>query len=170
MFGIILVTHGDMASGIIDAAMMIYGQPEDRNKTRIEVVALKEGESPQMLLDELSERIEKLKNGGVAGVLILADLFGSSTTTAGTRILLAKPGKQKAVPIAVVSGLNLPMLLELMPALDKSASIEEVAKLAVEAGRKGIINMADEIADRKRSEKWQSKNRNYSRKGGSHVG
>jgi mannose/fructose-specific phosphotransferase system component IIA len=150
MFGIILVTHGEMATGIIDAVKMIYSQTEDRHRLPIEILELKEGESPETLLDELGDRIEKMKDGGIKGVLILADLFGSSTTNAGMRIMLANADAKKVARIAVVSGLNLPMLLELIPAADKSVSIEELAKLAVDVGRKGIINIADEIAKRKK--------------------
>jgi mannose/fructose-specific phosphotransferase system component IIA len=150
MFGIIIVTHGDMAAGIIDAAKMIYGQPENRHKLPVEMVVLKEGQSPETLLDEIGNRIEKMNEGGVKGVLILADLFGSSTTNAGMRMMLANAGTETVAAIAVVSGVNLPMLLELIPALDKYNSIEDLANLAVEVGRKGIMNIADEIAKRKK--------------------
>lgn len=150
MFGIIVVTHGEMAGSTIDAAKMIYGQPEDQHKPPIETVMLKEGESPETLLDELDDRIEKMREGGAKGVLILADLFGSSTANAGMRIMLANTDKEKTAEIAVVSGVNLPMLLEIIPALDTTKSIEELAKLAVDAGKKGIINLADEMAKRKK--------------------
>ena len=150
MFGIILVTHGEMAAGIMDAAKMIYGLPEDPKKPAVEIVELKEGESPETLIDKLEDRIEKMKDGGVKGVLIISDLFGSSTTNAGTRLMLANRNNKEVAHIAVVSGLNLPMLLELLLALDKSNSIEELANLAVEVGRKGIINIADEIAKRRK--------------------
>jgi mannose/fructose-specific phosphotransferase system component IIA len=150
MFGIIVVTHGEMATSTIDAAKMIYGQPEDQYKLSIETVVLKEGESPETLLDELDDRIEKMREDGAMGILILADLFGSSTANAGMRIMLANTDKEKTADIAVVSGVNLPMLLEIIPALDTTKSIEELAKLAVNAGKKGIINLADEMAKRKK--------------------
>jgi PTS system mannose-specific IIA component len=150
MFGIIVVTHGEMATGTIDAAKMIYSQQESDHKPPIESVVLREGESPETLLDELEERIEKMKEGGAKGVLILADLFGSSTANAAMRIMLANANAKEKAEIAVVSGVNLPMLLEIIPVLDTSNSIEELAKLAAETGRKGIINFSDEIAKRKK--------------------
>jgi mannose/fructose-specific phosphotransferase system component IIA len=152
MLGIILVTHGEMAEGIMDAAKIIYGQPEDMQEIPIEIVELKEGESPETLISALEDRIEKMKAKGIKGALIISDLFGSSTTNAGTRLMLANKKDKEVASIAVVSGLNLPMLLELIPASKRSNSAEELASLAVEVGRRGITSVADELAKRRKKQ------------------
>jgi PTS system mannose-specific IIA component len=152
MFGILVVTHGEMASGIIDATKMIIGEDEEKNANRIQLVTLKEGESPQTLHDEIEKRIKQMAESGIHGVLILTDLFGSSTTNAGVNVMLSNrsEGLRKGFEISVVSGLNLPMVLELIPALKENSSIKELTKIAVDTGRKSILDVADELAKRKR--------------------
>jgi mannose/fructose-specific phosphotransferase system component IIA len=153
MFGILIVTHGEMANGMMDAVTMILGQPEDRDTRIVEPVVLKEGESPETLAEEIDDRIQRMRRAGANGVLILTDLFGSSTTNAGVNSLLGKKSLEKTTQkneIAVVSGVNLPMLLEVIPALDACETIDELAKLAVDSGRKNILNAVDELAKRKK--------------------
>jgi PTS system mannose-specific IIA component len=153
MFGILIVTHGQMANGITDAARMILGEPEDKDTHIVESVVLKEGESPEALTDDINDKILRIMRSGAKGVLILTDLYGSSTTNAGVKTMLGKKDAEKTSQrseIAVVSGINLPMLLELIPALRSSKSIDDLAKLAVDSGRKNIINVEDELAKRKK--------------------
>jgi mannose/fructose-specific phosphotransferase system component IIA len=152
MFGMLIVTHGEMANGVIDAARLIIGEDEDHDSQSIQPVILEEGQSPETLLEEINKRIEQMARNGINGVLILTDLFGSSTTNAGVKAMLSKIGEKvsRGFKIAVVSGLNLPMVLELVPALKSYASIDELIKLAVDTGRKSIMNVADELAKRKK--------------------
>jgi len=63
--------------------------------------------------------------------LILTDLFRPMTTNAGMNALLAKKGG-----VAVVSGVNLPKLLELIPALKACKSVDESTKLALKLEEK----------------------------------
>jgi mannose/fructose-specific phosphotransferase system component IIA len=155
MFGILVVTHGEMATGLIDAMRMIFGQPEDKDAGAIEPVVLREGESPETLLKEIGTRIAQMKAQGVKGVLILTDLFGSTTTNAGLNVMLTKKGgkKDKKNEVAIVSGINLPMLLELVPALKSCKSVEELAEMAVNVGKRSIMNVAEEMVKRKKKKK-----------------
>jgi mannose/fructose-specific phosphotransferase system component IIA len=152
MFGILIVTHGEMANGIMDAVRMILGEPEEKDAPIVEPIVLKEGESPETLIDKINKRIEKMAQNGINGVLILTDLFGSSTTNAGVKAMLSNRHQKvsKGFEIALVSGLNLPMVLELIPALASYSSIGELTKLAVDTGRKGIINISDELVKKKK--------------------
>jgi mannose/fructose-specific phosphotransferase system component IIA len=153
MFGILVVTHGQMAEGVIDAARLIIGEDEeDRSMNSIQPIILEEGESPETLMEELNNRIEQMAQKGINGVLILTDLFGSSTTNAAVKAMLANKSEKvsKGLEIAVVSGLNLPMVLDLIPALRSDSSIDELTKLAIETGRKSILDVADELAKRKK--------------------
>jgi mannose/fructose-specific phosphotransferase system component IIA len=155
MFGILVVTHGEMANGLIDAMRMIFGQPEDKDAGTIEPVVLREGESPETLLKEINTRIAQMKAHGVKGVLILTDLFGSTTTNAGLNVMLTRKGSKKDQKndIAIVSGINLPMLLELVPALKSCKSVEELSEMAVNVGKRSIMNVAEEMVKRKKKEK-----------------
>jgi mannose/fructose-specific phosphotransferase system component IIA len=153
MFGILIVTHGQMAEGVIDALKMIMGENEWPAADSIQPVILKEGESPETLIDEIDKRIRKMRESSIRGALILTDLYGSSTTNAAVKKMLSSRSDKSSreFGIAVVSGLNLPMVLELVPALKDAESIEELTNLAVNTGRKGIVNLTDELNKRKKN-------------------
>lgn len=147
-----MVTHGEMANGVMDAVRLIIG--EDQEGLRIQKIILEEGESPETLVIEITKRVEQIARKGFCGVLILTDLFGSSTTNAGVKTMLSENAKKvnEKFEIAVVSGFNLPMVLELIPALNDAESIEQLTKLAVETGMKSIMNVSDELTKRKKKQ------------------
>jgi mannose/fructose-specific phosphotransferase system component IIA len=153
MFGILIVTHGEMANGIMDAVRMILGEPEEKDAPIVKPIVLKEGESPETLAEEINDRIQRIMRNGAKGFLILTDLFGSSTTNVAVKTMLGKKRVEKTsqrYEMAVVSGVNLPMVLELIPALGSAKTMDKLAKLAVDSGRKNIMNVEEELAKRKK--------------------
>jgi len=146
-----MVTHGEMANGVMDAVRIIVGEDEEKERLHIQKVILGEGESPETLVIEITQRVEQMAQKGFGGVLILTDLYGSSTTNAGVKTMLSENAKvNEKFQIAVVTGFNLPMVLELIPVLNDAESIKELTKLAVETGMKSIINVSDELMKRKK--------------------
>lgn len=153
MFGVLIVTHGEMANGLMDAVTMILGEPEGKDSHMLELVGLKEGESPETLADEVNDKIQRMILGGATGVIVLTDLFGSSTANAGVNSMLHRKSNDKETQkndIAVVSGVNLPMLLEVIPGSKTCQTIDELTNLAVDSGKRNIISAADEIIKRKK--------------------
>ncbi len=125
MVHLLLLTHGQFASGILDAANLIVGK-----QAGVEVLALKENDS----IDELGERtaavVNKLKTG-CDGVLIMVDIFGASPCNVASMLMANDP------KIDVVTGLNLPMLLDVL--LQRNTlSLAELAKVASISGGEGI--------------------------------
>jgi len=125
MIHLLLLTHGQFADGILDAANLIVGK-----QSGVEVLALKEGDS----IDEFSEQVLNVVNTlkiGCEGVLIMVDVFGASPCNVVSSLI------EHDQKIDVVSGLNLPMLLEVL-LQRKNLSLSELAQAAAESGREGI--------------------------------
>ncbi|MDY6985850.1 MAG: PTS sugar transporter subunit IIA [Candidatus Thermoplasmatota archaeon] len=123
VFPIIIVTHGKFAKALIETSAMIAGKQE-----KLYAVELEEGQSPE----SLKERIDALLT---EKSLILTDLFGASPFNASIKLL------DRA---EVVTGVNLPMLLELL--MNRSIGVEEAAAIAERAGREGIVNVRAKLS------------------------
>lgn len=125
MVGFVLVSHGGMAKGMLEALEMITGVTD-----RIAAFGLYEGESPDSLLDTIKEQLPALDDG--SGVLFFVDMFGASPFNTCARIFLENQEKY-----ALICGMNLPMLLEL--ALQREGqSVDDLAQMAVTNGKDSV--------------------------------
>lgn len=123
---ILLVSHGRLAEGLLDAAVLILGEAEG-----IFTASINQGEAPEMLDDRLKNAAEAIEKGGFdRRILILTDLFGATPSNASLRVL-----GDRAI---VVTGMNLGMLLETIQARESDDSIEELAHVACGNGRESI--------------------------------
>ena len=132
MVGIVIVSHGDMAEGLLDAARMIVGEQEG-----IVTVSLREMDAVEGLMERVAAAIEKVDSDD--GVLVLVDLFGASPFNASAR--LAMEGDSK---IEVIAGVSLPMLVELAVQRD-GESLERLVNIAREAGTSGIRTLSETL-------------------------
>ncbi|WP_107689548.1 PTS sugar transporter subunit IIA [Coprothermobacter proteolyticus] len=125
MVGMLIVTHGRLGEGLLDAMQMIAGPQE-----KVDFVSLKEGDS----IDELKERIlsaVKMLDDG-SGVLVFVDMFGASPSNAAAYLLNEN--------VEVITGVNLPMLLEIV-SFRESSSLQELSANAMTAGVESIKNL-----------------------------
>jgi len=125
MVGMLIVTHGRLGEGLLDAMQMIAGPQE-----KVDFVSLKEGDS----IDELKERIlsaVKMLDDG-SGVLVFVDMFGASPSNAAAYLLNEN--------VEVITGVNLPMLLEIV-SFRESISLQELSANAMTAGVESIKNL-----------------------------
>lgn len=129
MVGVLVVAHGEMASGLLDAARMIVGDQE-----ALLALSLQEMEDVEGLMAKVEEAISQVDTG--EGVLVLVDLPGASPFNASARIAMQREG------IEVVTGVNLPMLAELLVMRDGS-SLEECVDIAKEAGISGVRTLSE---------------------------
>ncbi|MHA1506404.1 MAG: PTS sugar transporter subunit IIA [Candidatus Asgardarchaeia archaeon] len=134
MIPIIIISHGKFCEELLKSAELIVGKQEF-----IETVPLLEGESPETFFDEVKKKIEEFRDKGYQEILVLSDLFGGSTSNTVTRITLDKN-------IEVVTGVNMPMLLEVIINRD-SADLNELTKIAEESGKEGIVNVKKKIEE-----------------------
>lgn len=122
-----------MAEGIVDAVQMIVGEQD-----QLETISLLEMEDVEGLVEKIESAIASVNDD--QGVLILVDLPGASPFNASAR--LAMDGGS----IKVVTGVNLPMLAEILVLRD-GKDLNELVALAKDSGIKGIKTLSD-ILDR----------------------
>ena len=134
MVGVLVVAHGEMAAGLLDAARMIVGEQE-----ALLGLSLQEMEDVEGLMAKVEEALSQVDGG--EGVLVMVDLPGASPFNASARIAMQREG------IEVVTGVNLPMLAELLVSRE-GRSLAELVNIAKEAGTSGIRTLS-EILNRK---------------------
>ena len=110
--------HGDFAAGLISAVEAVTGRGDLLDPIEVKGLC---GEDIQLLLRE------RLKVNGAT--IIFTDLQAGSCTMAARRLLREMPG------VLLVSGANLPMLLDFVMS---SAEAHEAARAAVERARAAI--------------------------------
>ncbi len=129
MIGMVLVTHGRLASEFVVAMEHVVGP-----QAQIEPICIGPDDDMEGRRNDIAEAIARADSG--AGVIILTDLFGG--TPSNLAISLMKSDK-----VEVIAGVNLPMLIRLEGAR-KTMSIRAAVAAARDAGRK-YISVASEI-------------------------
>jgi PTS system mannose-specific IIA component len=122
MIGIVLVTHGNMAVGLIAALEHVVGPQQD-----VSAVCVGADDDMEERRAEILESVRACDTG--AGVIVLTDMFGGTPSNLAISIM----GQAR---IEVVAGVNLPMLVKL--ASVRTRPIAEALRMAEEAGRKYI--------------------------------
>ncbi|NME82119.1 mannose/fructose/sorbose PTS transporter subunit IIA [Clostridium sp. SM-530-WT-3G] len=133
MVGIILASHGEFAKGILQSGSMIFGEQEN-----VKAVTLMPSEGP----DDIRKKIEKAVAtfGNEGEVLILADLWGGTPFNQANSLVEKHKDKW-----AIVSGLNLPMLIEAYGARLSMNSSHEIAAYILNSARDGIKVKPEEL-------------------------
>ena len=124
MIGIIVGTHGEFSREIINSSEMIFGKQDN-----LGYVTFNTGESADDLVNKYERIAEKLNCSD--GVLFVVDLFGGSPYNAASRVVVNNKNMD------IVTGVNLPMLLELFAARSY-ASLKELVEIAETSGNSGI--------------------------------
>lgn len=114
IIGIVITGHGAFPEGLLNAATMIMGEQE-----KVKAVGLQPAEGPEDLKQKLKEAVAEVDEGD--GVLVLADLFGGTPANVSAYLL------QSEREIEVLTGINLPLLLEILN-LRLNLSLKEVVK------------------------------------------
>ncbi len=128
MIGVIVVTHGQLAIELLNAAETIVG-----DLPRFTAVSIGWHEDVQDARDEIAQAIGRV--GGEHGTLLLTDMFGGTPANLGITFLDA--GK-----VEVVTGVNLPMLIKLA-SMTGGADLIEAARALREHGRNAIWVASD---------------------------
>lgn len=131
---IIIGTHGTAAEQLLKTAEMLLG--EQANVAYIDFVP---GENAETLIEKYNGKISKLDTSD--GVLFLVDTWGGSPFNAASRIAVDKPHYE------VITGVNIPMLVETFMARDDNPSFDELVALALETGREGVKALKKPVAE-----------------------
>lgn len=125
MVGIIVMTHGSLSQGIVDASELICGP-----SPQIETLSLRREDNVDDLAKNFAEAVARMDTG--EGVLVLVDLMGGSPCNVASMAL------REAKNFHLVCGVNLPMLLEAIMTRDSGATVEELAQTCRTAGTEGV--------------------------------
>jgi PTS system mannose-specific IIA component len=128
MIGVVVVTHGQLAIELVNAAEMIVG-----DLPQFTAVSIGWHDEVNDAREDIAQAIERVR--GDAGVLILTDMFGGTPSNLGMTFL-------EKDRIEVITGVNLPMLIKLA-SLQTSQDLLAVAREMREHGRNAIWVASD---------------------------
>ena len=129
MIGLVLVTHGALATEFVTAMEHVVGR-----QTAVEAICIGADDDMEGRRTDIATAIERVDTG--RGVVVLTDLFGG--TPSNLAISLMVPGR-----VEVIAGVNLPMLIRLERAR-RTMNVRDAVAAAREAGRK-YISVASEV-------------------------
>ena len=127
--GVVVVTHGQLATELLNAAEMIVG-----DLPGFQAVSIGWHDDVTVAHAAIGAAIAKVDAG--AGVLVLTDMFGGTPSNLGLAFL--EEGR-----VEVVTGVNLAMLLKLAKAADDQDLLARARSLC-EHGR-GAIRVASDL-------------------------
>lgn len=134
MIGIILASHGEFANGIRQSGEMIFGEQE-----KLETAVLLPSMGPDDLRAELEEKIKKLD---CEQILFLVDLWGGTPFNQVSALMDGNEEKW-----AVLTGLNLPMLIEALGSRLMEEKSHDLAKVLLEPAKEGVKTKPESLMD-----------------------
>lgn len=129
MIGILLMSHGDLANGIVSTANCILEAQDN-----VEVLTLGIEDDIDTFASQMIEKIDQLDSGD--GVLVMVDLMGGSPCNKSSMQLREKK-------IELITGVNFPMYVAACEARDEGLNLDEIKESCVQAGKDGIVSMRD---------------------------
>jgi mannose PTS system EIIA component len=123
MIGMVLVTHGQLATGFRAALEHVVGP-----QSRFETITIGPEDDMEQRRADILGAVARVQDG--SGVVLLTDMFGG--TPSNLAISVMDGGR-----IEVICGINLPMLIKLAT-LRESSDLDHAVVEARDAGRKYI--------------------------------
>jgi PTS system ascorbate-specific IIA component len=126
VIGVLIVTHGEIGTSLLDSASQILGaRPQ-----QVATLSVWRQDDPDDLVLRARELMEQIDAG--QGVLILTDLFGATPGNVVSRLL--EDGRVEGV-----SGVSLPMLLRV--GTSRNGSVAAAVQRALSGGSEGLVHM-----------------------------
>jgi mannose PTS system EIIA component len=129
MIGVVVVTHGQLANELVNAAEMIVGE-----LPQFAAVSIGWHDDVDAAREEIARAITRVESP--QGVLLLTDMFGGTPSNLALTFLAG--GK-----VEVLSGVNLPMLIKLASLRSSSSDLMTVAREMREHGKHAIWVASD---------------------------
>ncbi|MBO0421141.1 mannose/fructose/sorbose PTS transporter subunit IIA [Vagococcus fluvialis] len=133
MVGIILASHGEFATGVLQSASMIFGEQEN-----VAAVTLMPSEGPEDVKRKMEEAISSFDNQDE--VLFLVDLWGGTPFNQASSLLEGHKDNW-----AIVAGMNLPMIIESYASRFSMESAHDIAKHVLATAKEGVKVMPEEL-------------------------
>jgi PTS system mannose-specific IIA component len=131
MIGVVVVTHGQLATELVNAAEMIVG-----DLPRFAAVSIGWHDDVNDAREDIDQAIARVRVDGEDGVLVLTDMFGGTPSNLGMTFL-------EKDRVEVITGVNLPMLIKLA-GLRGTSDLLAVARQLRDDGR-GAIWVASDL-------------------------
>lgn len=126
MIGVLIVTHGEIGTSLLEStAQILGGRPP-----QVATLSVWRQDDPDDLVGRARELMEQIDAGN--GVLILTDLFGATPGNVVSRLL--QDGRVEGV-----SGVSLPMLIRVLTG--RNGSLAAAVQRALSGGSEGLVHM-----------------------------
>lgn len=121
--GLLIITHDEIGEALYEAATAVIGC----SPLRTRILSVSFHDSPEQLDAIAQSIIEETDSGD--GILILTDMYGATPSNIACKFT--------QYPVAVVAGINLPMLIRVLnyPTLN----LQELTEKAISGGQDGVI-------------------------------
>ncbi len=123
MIGVVILSQGPLGREFLAAAEQIVGRQKN-----VAAVCLDWNDETSTCGDKIRQAVEETNDGD--GVIVLTDMVGATPCNLATNAV-AGPD------VAVVTGINLPMLIKVLTSRDEG-NLSATATAAEETGRKHI--------------------------------
>ena len=133
MVGIILASHGEFANGLMQSGAMIFGE-----QPNVAACVLHPSEGPDDIKAKLQAAIDSFDDQ--TEVLFLVDLWGGTPFNQANSLFEAHKENW-----AIVSGMNLPMLIEAYAARLSMEKAQDVAKAILGTAKEGVKVKPEEL-------------------------
>ena len=121
MIGLVLVTHGHLATEFRSALEHVVGPQK-----QLETVTIGPDDDVEQARKDIVAAVQRVDNG--EGVVILTDMFGGTPSNLAISVM-SQP------KVEVLAGVNLPMLIKLAK-VRETCPLQDAVNAAQEAGRK----------------------------------
>lgn len=133
---VLVLGHGTFPQDLLRTTEMICGPSEG-----VDTIDLPAGQDMEAYRAAVEERMNLC---GEDGLLILADLKGGTPFLTASRLMREHWESR----IELVTGVNLPMLAEVVSSMDQTP-VEELAACAAETGRQGVTDLREIFCQRR---------------------
>ena len=128
MIGILLVTHGNLATEMMSAMEHVVGHQE-----QLDCVCIGETDDIEKRRADIIQKVKELDTG--SGVCIATDMFGGTPSNLAISVM-------DHSKVEVIAGLNLPMLIKLVRS--RNLPLKQAVHDAVVSAKK-YINVTSEL-------------------------
>ena len=135
MIGVLIVTHGEIGTSLLNSAAQILGGAP----AQVATLSVWRHDDPDDLVLRARELLERIDGGD--GVLVLTDIYGATPGNIAMRLL--EKGRVEGI-----SGVNLPMLIRALTY--RNEPLAAVVEKARSGGVEGVVHMNSDCCNAER--------------------
>lgn len=137
MYQALFLSHGGLSVALLKAAELILGE---QPAGEVEAIPLPPGQDMAAYLAKVDGFAARAVDKG--GAILFTDLAGGSPFLAAAQVYQKRSGE---MPLEVITGVNLPMAIEVLAARGFS-SVEEGRNTALVEGQQGVRALSQQLA------------------------